>query len=155
MSKGKSVTGSWGIHQRRRLQKDFPDPSMVKKSFAKDADINNVVRKYISQNVPFPTDPKLVFGDFSKTSHLSDAFDLVGRAMDAFDELPAKVREKFENDPQRFLHALEKNPKAIQDAYRELKLRPTDPTPASGRESGQEAPPAPDPAPKSASGASK
>ena len=93
---------------------DFPkdDPqsrSMTRQSFAKDADINNIMARYAVSGVlvdPLNVDsgrqPR--FGDFSD---LVDYPTLVGRikqAQDDFMTLPSDVRARFNNSVEELLH---------------------------------------------------
>lgn len=76
---------------------------MTKQSFAKECDINEIVRKFgvtgeLPQNVRMPT-----FGDFTTVSDFKSAMDAIALAHEAFDAMPAEWRTRFDNDPQKFL----------------------------------------------------
>lgn len=78
-------------------------PSLTKQSFAEEADINTIVRRFgitgqLPSNVVAPT-----FGDFTSVVDYQTALNAVIAAQGAFMMLPAEVRERFGNDPQRFV----------------------------------------------------
>lgn len=89
---------------RKRVAVDFPKgSSMTKKSFAADADINNVMKKFraTGQLPQLMKNPQ--YGDFSDVSSYQESLDTVMVAQTQFAALPAHVRERFQNDPSRFL----------------------------------------------------
>ena len=77
--------------------------SRTKQSFAKQCDINNILGKaartgtisHLSRYQP-------VYGDFSNWDY-NEALNKVAEAKSMFQELPAEVRDEFQNDPGRFL----------------------------------------------------
>lgn len=82
---------------------DCPDPSLAQQSFKDDADINVMLEKFkvtgvMPAGVVMPT-----YGDFSDVIDYQTALNALNRARDSFMELPAAVRARFENDPQKFL----------------------------------------------------
>jgi len=116
---------------RRRVQLVFDenDPlskSRTHQSFAKDADINNIMAKYSRTGIL--GDPNLVserkpmFGDFSNIPDFNERVLSVQRVNDAFMALPSDVRAKFANDPALALDFLadEKN----HDEARKLGMLP-------------------------------
>lgn len=79
------------------------DPSLAQQSFKDDADINVMLEKFkvtgvMPQGVVMPT-----YGDFNGVSDYRTAVDAIKRASDSFMDLPAGIRSRFENDPQKFL----------------------------------------------------
>lgn len=79
------------------------DPSLAQQSFKDDADINVLLERFkvtgmMPQGVIMPT-----YGDFTGISDYRTAVDAIKKASDAFMELPANIRSRFDNDPQRFL----------------------------------------------------
>lgn len=87
------------------------DPSLAQQSFKDDADINVMLEKFkvtgvMPQGVVMPT-----YGDFDGVSDYRTAVDALKKASDAFMDMPANVRKRFDNDPQKFLEfcADEKN----------------------------------------------
>lgn len=85
----------------------FKLPSMTRQEFLADADINNILNRY--QETGFLVDPsrpssrKPMFGDFSNVQDYQSALDALIVAEDNFMKLPAKVRDRFHNNPGEFL----------------------------------------------------
>lgn len=85
--------------------------SATKQSFAEDADINTIVRRFgltgeLPDNIVQPQ-----FGDYEGVTDYHTAMNAVRKAAESFMELPAYVRSEFDNDPQKYLEffADEKN----------------------------------------------
>lgn len=95
-----------------RHPKDAPanDPrrSLTRQSFAKDADINNLMARYPNGGVPLDAilvrDPnEAIFGDFSDLGDFSGLMNRVSEAQAAFMALPSSVRARFDNDVAKLL----------------------------------------------------
>lgn len=81
----------------------FEDQSLTHQSFAEDADINTLVRRFgISDGAipPAVADPRF-YGDFSDVGDFRSALDLTRDAVERFQSLPAKLRDRFAHDPVR------------------------------------------------------
>jgi phage internal scaffolding protein len=79
------------------------DPSLAVESFADEADINNIVNRFLKTgelpaNFRAPT-----YQDFEGVFDFQTAMNAVRQAADAFMQLPASVRSRFGNDPQQFV----------------------------------------------------
>jgi len=110
----------------------FKDPSLAVQSQRDEADINTIVRNFgitgrLPQSIRLPS-----FGDFSGISDYQSALNAINEAENSFYQIPAKVRETFDNDPQKFIEFCENKENLPQ--LREWGLAPT-----------PEAPPAPAP----------
>jgi len=77
--------------------------SRTKQSFAAEADINNIMRRYATTGVL--VDPasalsgrKLIYGDFSNYDFRAHQTHIAA-IRQSFDMLPADVRRRFDNDP--------------------------------------------------------
>lgn len=82
----------------------FLDPSLTQQSMAADADINNIMKKYIKTGVlpnMIKADPQ--YGDFSSVPDLIEAHQIIAKAEEQFMALPSGVRKEFDNDPGNFL----------------------------------------------------
>lgn len=84
-----------------------PEQGMTQQQFADEADINTIVRRFgltgeMPDNVKVPQ-----YGDFRGIENYQDAMNAVRAADEAFMELPAEIRYKFANDPQRLLEFVE------------------------------------------------
>lgn len=79
------------------------DPSLAQQSFKDDADINVMLEKFkvtgvMPQGVVLPT-----YGDFTGVSDYRTAVAAINKAHNAFMDMPANVRARFDNDPQKFM----------------------------------------------------
>lgn len=79
------------------------DPSLAQQSFKDDADINVMLEKFkvtgvMPQGVVMPT-----YGDFTGVSDYRSAVHAIRVASNAFMDMPANIRARFDNDPQKFL----------------------------------------------------
>lgn len=86
---------------------------------AKSADLNEIVRRFGVTGAalpPAPLDPRY-YGDFTDTADLQTALDRVRAAQDHFESLPAKVRDRFANDPVR-LHRFVMDPDNAEEAVK-------------------------------------
>jgi len=87
---------------------DSNDPrgrSRTHQSFAKDADINNIMGKYqrtgilVDPSIPRTRFPQ--FGDFSDVIGYSEVVERIQKAQTSFDLLPSDIREKFDYSVQK------------------------------------------------------
>lgn len=93
------------------------DESLTQQSFAEDADINVLVARFgISDGAipPAVADPRF-YGDFSDVASFREALDLSRDAVDRFNQLPAKLRDRFGHDPMRLFEFVH-DPENIEEA---------------------------------------
>lgn len=86
----------------------FPaDEGRTKQEFKGECDINNIIermaRGYDTANI---NQAQAIWGDFSEAPDYKTASDAVFTTQRAFDELPARVRARFSNDPGNLLDFL-------------------------------------------------
>lgn len=119
----------------------FDNPSLTKQSFKEACDINNIVEKgrlgqFVQGNTATPQ-----YGDFSQCVDYQEALNKVMTAQNMFNNLPAKVRARFANNPVEIVKFIQD--KKNKDEAVELGLvEPEAPDrPASGP--GDEGAPAP------------
>ena len=75
----------------------------TKQSFAEEADINTLIRRFGIGN-PLPQGVRVPsFGDFNGVTDYQSALNLIHRADSAFMGLPAGLRSRFGNDPAAFV----------------------------------------------------
>ncbi|NBQ54799.1 MAG: hypothetical protein EBU49_14630 [Proteobacteria bacterium] len=75
----------------------------TKQSFAEEADINTLIRRFGIGN-PLPQGTRVPsFGDFNGVTDYQTALNLIDRADRAFMGLPAHLRTRFGNDPASFV----------------------------------------------------
>lgn len=117
-------------------------PSMTKQSFKDECDINNILSQYKQSGIISHINAQAAAGryiDLPESVDLQEAFALVEQATGAFASLPAKVRDRFHNDPALFLAFCE-DPKNADELV-ELGLR--EPPSRPPADPPQEDPPAP------------
>lgn len=83
------------------------DAGWTQQEFAADADINEIVRRFgltgqLPDNVRVPQ-----YGDFTGITDFESAMRAVRKAEEDFMELPAELRLRFNNDPQRLMEFLD------------------------------------------------
>jgi len=105
----------------------FIKPSMTKESYAKDADINVIVSRFLKTG-ELPSNLKdngWTSQDFtSAPEDYQTALNLVNAARDQFLTLPAKLRDRFHNDPHK-LELWLSDPANLEDSYKfGLRVRP-------------------------------
>lgn len=79
------------------------EPSLAQQHFKDECDINFLLERFkvtgqLPQGIVLPT-----YGDFTGVSDYRTACEAIRRASNSFMDLPANLRARFENDPQRFL----------------------------------------------------
>lgn len=79
------------------------DPTLAQQQFKDECDINVILERFnVTGQLPVtPLQPQ--FGDFSGISDYQTALNAVLDAQESFDALPARVRERFANDPAAFV----------------------------------------------------
>jgi len=83
------------------------DESLAQQNFRDECDINNIMERFgVTGELPnSPLPPQ--YGDFSGVLDYHSALNAVLAAQDAFNDLPAMVRSRFENDPNQLIRFLE------------------------------------------------
>lgn len=84
-----------------------PEEGRTHQSFREEVDINTIVERFgltgeLPENVRLP-----VSGDFTGITDFQTALNAVRSAEEAFMELPAQLRARFANDPQKLLEFVE------------------------------------------------
>lgn len=81
------------------------EPTLTKQSDAKAADINIIVKKWMNEGA-IPANINKGIAQYFDTTSIPDyqgCMDIVIQAQQAFNSLPSFVRERFSNDPAKFL----------------------------------------------------
>lgn len=91
------------------------NPSLTIQSEADACDINKIMAQWAKTGLlPHVNRFPGSYGDFSDASDYQTALNRVIEAQDAFMELPAAIRTKFDNDPGKFLE-FASNPENAQE----------------------------------------
>jgi phage internal scaffolding protein len=79
------------------------DSGRTQQSFEAESNINTIVAR-IFKTKEFPDSaPFVMQGDFVNAPDFQSAMDLIVKAREAFDAMPARVRSRFDNDPGKFV----------------------------------------------------
>lgn len=79
------------------------EPSLTKQSDAESADINVIVKRFnLTGQMPQGLQP-LSYSDFEGIFDFQSAMNAVRAAEESFMSMPAHVRERFSNNPQKFM----------------------------------------------------
>ncbi len=92
-------------------------PGMTEQSMSEECDINNIMAKFTkTKNIDHLQKYESMYGEQSSLS-LHEALNVVTEAQSMFNELPAKTRDRFKNDPGEFLDFVqdEKNHQEMYD----------------------------------------
>lgn len=156
MSKSSQVSRGGQARARRvpRLPFICTGPSRAKQSFRDECDINSIMRRFEKTGVlEHVSKHGGRYGDFIGAPEYHEACNRVLEADAMFQELPAKVRKRFSNDPADFL-AFMADPENQEEARQlgllkplqtasEAPVAPPAPTGAPGGPAKQGAPEAP------------
>lgn len=125
----KNSSYSWP-RRRVRPQKVFKAASLTRQSELEGSDINIIYRKYVATG--YLPEKRGTFGDVANIDSLQDALFIAQNAHDAFADLPAHIRDKFNNDPVQAMQFMTK-PDNFDEAVRLGLISPRklpDPVPA-------------------------
>ena len=83
---------------------DFhPSRSLTSQNEAEELDINSIMARYLKTGLMPQTRAQAFFGDASSLPDFMTAQQIILDAKAAFEGLPAKVRDRFHNSPEKFL----------------------------------------------------
>lgn len=81
-------------------------PSMTKQEFVRESDINNIIKSYSQTGMINHINAKAAQGayqDLPDSVDFQDSLHIIKAAESAFMTLPAKIRDRFGQDPAEFL----------------------------------------------------
>ena len=130
---------------RRKYAKVFNQPSLTKQSFKDECDVNQVMKRFNKTGVLDHTNPRRpVYADVSNFTDYQTSVGIVLRAHESFENLPAEIRAKFENDPGKLLEFID-DPANAEEAI-ELGIIPnpeaSEPPPQKSQDDPDQAEPA-------------
>lgn len=89
---------------RRRVVLSTPGPGRTKQAHKKECDINVIMAKYQKSGLlTHVAQHEGRYEDVTGSLSYHEAMNVVVRAQRTFDSLPASIRNKFGNDPGKFL----------------------------------------------------
>lgn len=104
----------------------FDQPSQTLQSFKDDADINCIIARFentgvlVDPTVPVSRTPQ--FGDYSDMPSYQEAQNVIVAANNAFNDLSAKVRERFGNDPAAYFDFVQSLKEGSDDYVEAVRL---------------------------------
>lgn len=102
------------------------DPTRTKQSDAEAADINFIVKRF-NLTGELPTNVRMPqYGDFTGISDYHSAMNAIRQADEAFGMMPAELRARFDNDPEKFVNFVA-NPANRAEAEKMGLVAPTKP----------------------------
>jgi len=103
---------------QRKVQLICKEPTLADGSQLKSTDINVIMQKYAKTGViTHITNAIPQFGDVSQLGDYQSCLEHVRHAEQLFSELPARVREKFQNDPIQFVSFMD-DEKNLEEAIK-------------------------------------
>lgn len=92
----------------RRVPVDFSLPVVTKQSHKAECDINTILRQYQRTGViAHVAQGRPDYRDLPDVGDYQEALALVETAAAGFGDLPSGVRDRYRNDPARFLEAVQ------------------------------------------------
>lgn len=127
--------------EKPRQQISFTGAGRTKQSFKAECDINNIMARFLKTGVlEFTQKNQPRYGDVTGLEYQS-AINLVAGAKSMFNQLPAQLRDRFENEPAKFYDFVQ-NPRNREECEEMGLLAPKavpdkEPLPPSHREDGR------------------
>ncbi len=90
-------------HDRQRVKTPVSDGNGAKQSFKNECDINQIMAKYQKTGAIDHFNKHSPEYGFATSDDFSASMRIVTKAQEMFSELPSKVRNKFDNEPYKFL----------------------------------------------------
>jgi len=86
------------------LDEDGNVVSLTKVAHKDECDVNNVLRRYDQTGLITHVNTAVArYGDFSEINEYQESLNLVIEAQQSFGALPSAIRERFANNPGKFL----------------------------------------------------
>lgn len=93
-----------GYGERERFKTEPKGESLTQQHFAHEADVRNIIKQYDKTGLIANVQKGVArYGDYSEVNEYREALDLVNEANATFAELPAELREMFQNNAGTFL----------------------------------------------------
>lgn len=86
----------------------FTEPSLTKQQFKDESDINLILKKFEKTGlIGYLNENPVSYADVSELGSYQDALSIVMAAQELFNNLPSAVRDRFANDPSKFVEFAE------------------------------------------------
>ena len=94
---------------RKRTKLMCKDKSLTQQNFAQETIIENIMAKYRQTGIVSHTNQRTPeYGDYLTATDFKSALDQIHAIEDDFDALDSATRKKYDNDPLKYLEAVEK-----------------------------------------------
>lgn len=80
-----------------------PEPTLAQQQFKEEADINTILERFGRTGEVIAPNRLPQFGDFDAINDYHSAMNAIVEAQQTFEQLPAKLRARFSNDPGEFV----------------------------------------------------
>lgn len=115
-----------------RVSKTFHMPSRTKQSFAKECDINNLMKKYEKDGlIDHVNQHRGYYGDLPLNIDYQHSLNVILAAERSFASLTGQIRGRFANDPAAFLAFVQDPENRDEMIALGLLAKPTEPDPPS------------------------
>lgn len=92
---------------RKRVAFTCSDESRTQQQFKTECDVNTIMAKYKKTGmINHFNKHQGFYGDFADGVDYRENLERLSRAQESFDDLPATVRKRFDNDPSKLLEFL-------------------------------------------------
>jgi phage internal scaffolding protein len=79
-------------------------PGRTTQSHKDECDIKNIIRRHDPESLILQArKDQLWYGDFTEVNEYQEAQNLIARGKESFEAVPAEIRERFNNDPGKYL----------------------------------------------------
>jgi len=107
------------------------EKSLTQQQYKNDCDVNLIIAKYEQTGTLHHVDnaKRGVYMDLTQAPSFEESLKVVMQAQNAFDEIPAQIRQRFGHDPQQFIDFLADEANTEEAIKLGLRSRPTSPPP--------------------------
>jgi phage internal scaffolding protein len=118
---------------RVRVRTINKQPSKTDTQFKDEVDVNNIMRKFQrTGQISHLAKRDGTYMDVSEIKDLAESIEVVDKAAYAFEKLPAKIRNRFDNDPRKLVTFMQDEKKNLEEMYElGLKQKPSRQKPLS------------------------
>lgn len=120
---GEDISSAYVDHDPEATAFYTVGPSLTRQEFAADCDINNIMATYETTGVISHVNQKAPqYLDVTDVPDLAESIRVVQEASAAFMALPAATRREYDNDPIKFVEAIQSGDEATMAKAREWGL---------------------------------
>lgn len=103
---------------KTKIQTINHEESKTQQQFKDDCDVNKIMAKYVKDGfISHVAKKPGVYADLSSAKDYHESMLVISDATSAFNQMPSKLRERFNNDPAKLLAFLE-NPNNKEEAIK-------------------------------------